>query len=263
MASTVSVSPTNADDQPDISLLSRYRLPVDLDTPHLILPVDPMGWHQSVIDWKTDTPLQDMILTCSKSGVLEFWTPQLGHHFAFEVQHGHAANGTKDRQNGNLHDHDESPWTRSGVVRTGRADALMARCSSRKKTVLGKAFGLFGRGTLTLAVCETPDGGHEMSIWDSNVSEFSTGMELVYTFRYGTVDLSAPLTLFSKGNPIQDLDWTTTSDLQSVLAVGFAHKVVLVCEQRMNYVESTPGWAPFLTIDLERYGSVLLTAICG
>lgn len=58
------------------------------------------------------------------------------------------------------------------------------------------------------------------------------------------------------GEKVQDLDWTTTSDLQSVLAVGFAHRVVLVCEQRLSYTETTPGWAPFLTIDLEQYAVV-------
>lgn len=60
-----------------------------------------------------------------------------------------------------------------------------------------------------------------------------------------------------KANPrhddvVQDLDWTTTSDLQSVLAVGFKHRVILVCEQRMNYDTVMPGWAPFLTIDLTK-----------
>lgn len=55
---------------------------------------------------------------------------------------------------------------------------------------------------------------------------------------------------------IQDLDWTTTSDLQSVLAVGFPHHIVLVCEQRMSYVEVTPGWAPFINIDMRKYTSV-------
>lgn len=60
----------------------------------------------------------------------------------------------------------------------------------------------------------------------------------------------------SKGEIIQDLDWTTTSDLQSVLAVGFRHSVVLVCEQRMSYIDTSPGWGPFLTINMERYTSV-------
>jgi hypothetical protein len=58
--------------------------------------------------------------------------------------------------------------------------------------------------------------------------------------------------LFRKEDVIQDLDWTTTSDLQSVLAVGFAHKVELVCEQRMSYVDEAPGWATFITIDLNQ-----------
>lgn len=52
---------------------------------------------------------------------------------------------------------------------------------------------------------------------------------------------------------VQDLDWTTTSDLQSVLAVGFAPKIVLICEQRMGYSEVTPGWAPFVTVDMTQW----------
>ena len=58
---------------------------------------------------------------------------------------------------------------------------------------------------------------------------------------------------------VQDLDWTTTSDRQSVLAVGFRHHVSLVCEQRMSYSESTPGWAPFLTIDLTVHTSMAIS----
>lgn len=125
---------TNVDDAPGIRLLSHYVLPVEGGEPHLILPVDPMGWHQSVIDWKNDAPLQDMILTVSKAGVLEFWSPELGHHYNGERAH-------KDRVPTRGHDkHDDSadkPWRRTGTVRTGRERVVMARCSSRKKTVLG------------------------------------------------------------------------------------------------------------------------------
>lgn len=78
-----------------------------------------------------------------------------------------------------------------------------------------------------------------MTIWDSKVSAFSTGLEHTH--------------LFDAGEEVQDLDWTSTSDLQSVLAVGFKHKVVLVCEQRMSYGESGQAWGPFLTIDLNQY----------
>ncbi|KAK8845415.1 hypothetical protein IAR55_006128 [Kwoniella newhampshirensis] len=233
------ITPSNSeiDGRPDVFLLSHYRLPLDSghqnETPRMILPVDPMGWHQSTIDWTTDTPLQDMILTVSNDGDLEFWTPKIGQHLAsateelkgLDLKHGDMA----CEMNGHAHQHRpvDEPWTRTGVVRTERRNLINARCSSRKKTVL---------------ICELPDGRHEMTIWDSNVSEFSTGLELTH--------------IFAPGETILDLDWTTTSDLQSVLAIGFAHRVLLICEQRMSYVETTPRWAPLLTIDMQRYTSV-------
>jgi hypothetical protein len=114
-------------DQPDIILISHSRLPVELADncakPHLILPVDPMGWHQSVVDWTTNTPAQDMVLSVTQDGVLEFWRPKLG----LTVQ----SKGNKDGA--------DVAWTRSGIVRTGKKNILRARCSSRKKTVLGKS----------------------------------------------------------------------------------------------------------------------------
>ncbi|KAL7418926.1 regulator of (H+)-ATPase in vacuolar membrane [Cryptotrichosporon argae] len=211
---------------PTVSLVSRARLPVDtsLGPLRLVLPVDPMGWHQSAVDWTTDSPLQDMVLTVSDGGVLEFWRPRLGAHTA-----GTATPMINQAAACGHHDVDSraESWARSGVVYTGKKKALMARCSSRKKTAL---------------ICETDNGVHEMTIWDSNVSEFSTGLELTH--------------VFPMGEKVQDLDWTTTSDLQSVLAVGFRNKVVLICEQRMSYVEALPGWAAFLTIDMERYTPV-------
>lgn len=108
-----------------------------------------------------------------------------------------------------------------------------------------------------------PDGKQEATIWDSNVSEFSTGLELTYFFEYvlpsfrdGLSDGLVLTISSSEDERVQDLDWTTTSDLQSVLAVGFPHQVVLICEQRMSYSEKGPGWAPFITINLDRYVAV-------
>ena len=133
-SSTISTDSSIIDDQPEMSLLSHYLLPVESGEPHLILPVDPMGWHQSVIDWKANCPLQDMVLTVSADGVLEFWSPELGH----QCESGKPHNETAHRHE-NLHvksDDGMLPWRRTGVVRTGRKEALIARCSSRKKTVL-------------------------------------------------------------------------------------------------------------------------------
>ncbi|WVQ76366.1 hypothetical protein IAR50_006031 [Cryptococcus sp. DSM 104548] len=227
-------------EQPTVSLLSHYRLPLhsspEGEKGNMILPVDPMGWHQNVIDWATDTPLQDMILSISMDGDLEFWTPKLGQHLVGEkqdqtngVEHPDRAcevNGGHGHSKGEGRGEDE-PWVRTGVVKTGRRNVKMARCSSRKKTVL---------------VCELQDGRQEMTIWDSKVSEFSTGWELTR--------------IYEATDKIQDLDWTTTSDLQSVLAVGFSHRIDLICEQRMSYAEATAGWAPFLSIDMSAYTGV-------
>jgi hypothetical protein len=137
-------------DKPDIQLLHKYRLPIQGgSSPALVLPVDPMGWHTSVIDWKSDTPLQDMVLTISAAGVLEYWQPRLGQHLAVQ-------DGTTEGQEPN--GVDGEAWVRSGFVDTGRTNVVMARCSSRKKTVLSEfsrtldqelinSFGVVGRET--------------------------------------------------------------------------------------------------------------------
>jgi hypothetical protein len=106
--------------------------------PHMIMPVDPMGWHQSVIDWKVETPLQDMILTVTEDGVLEFWTPRLGAHLSSDKADGHAPHVCVDEAIGHTAAV-ELPWRRTSVVRTGKANVVMARCSSRKKTVLSES----------------------------------------------------------------------------------------------------------------------------
>jgi hypothetical protein len=142
--SEVSTSSDIIDDRPDISLLSHYHLPVEGSVdgehkaPHMIMPVDPMGWHQSVIDWKVETPLQDMILTVTEDGVLEFWTPRLGAHLSSDKADGHAPHVCVDEAIGHTAAV-ELPWRRTSVVRTGKANVVMARCSSRKKTVLSES----------------------------------------------------------------------------------------------------------------------------
>lgn len=147
-------------EKPIVTLISHSKLPVeDGKKPRFILPVDPMGWHSSTVDWETDTPLQDMVVTLSEAGVLEFWRPRLGQHLIGE----HRTDIGDAACDGNQ----SAAWTRSGIVRTEKTNVSIARCSSRKKTVL---------------ISELEDGRNEMTIWDSNVSEFSTGMELSHAF---------------------------------------------------------------------------------
>ena len=53
---------------------------------------------------------------------------------------------------------------------------------------------------------------------------------------------------------ILDLDWSSTPDMQSILAVGFAHRIDILCEQRMTYFDEGPGWGLYRTIDISRFG---------
>lgn len=47
---------------------------------------------------------------------------------------------------------------------------------------------------------------------------------------------------FAPHDIIRDLDWTSTPDKQSILAVGFPHKVVLLSQLRYDYLDSRPSW---------------------
>ncbi|KAI0673553.1 WD repeat-containing protein [Trametes maxima] len=109
-------------------------------------------------------------------------------------------------------------WKCTGQVRTGRKGLSMARCSSAKKSVL---------------VVPTPDG-QELTIWDSKESEFALGLEFRQVY----------------SDTINDLDWAATPDGQSILAVGFAHRVELLCQQRATYFDETPGWGVCWKVDM-------------
>ncbi|KAI6007216.1 RAVE protein 1 C terminal-domain-containing protein [Pisolithus albus] len=113
-----------------------------------------------------------------------------------------------------------SGWRCTGRVRTGRTKFTNARCSSAKKSVL-----------------VTRDAeGQELTIWDSNESEFASGLE--------------HRRIFSAAEPIHDLDWTSTPDNQSILAVGFTHHVELLCQQRKTYFDDDPGWVIYCKVEI-------------
>ncbi|KAJ7076559.1 RAVE protein 1 C terminal-domain-containing protein [Mycena belliarum] len=114
-------------------------------------------------------------------------------------------------------------WRCTGSVRTHRSGISRARCSSAKKTAL---------------IVATPEG-HELTIWDSKESEFASGLEFrgIYS------------------DSINDLDWNSTPDTQSILAVGFLHHVELLCQQRSTYFDEGPGWTKCWTVEI---GSLVL-----
>lgn len=58
---------------------------------------------------------------------------------------------------------------------------------------------------------------------------------------------------FEAQNAIQDLDWTSTPDSQSILAIGFPSRVVLLSELRFDYLNKGPAWAPIREISIRDF----------
>ncbi|KAF9270044.1 WD repeat-containing protein [Marasmius fiardii PR-910] len=114
-----------------------------------------------------------------------------------------------------------SEWRSTGRVKTGRRNIRKARCSSMKKTALVSAV----------------NDDEELTIWDSKESEFASGLEYHRTF----------------SDSIHDLDWASTPDMQSILAVGFLHHVELICQQRMTYFDEGPGWSTCWKIEIGNF----------
>lgn len=55
---------------------------------------------------------------------------------------------------------------------------------------------------------------------------------------------------YSTSDVIHDLDWTSTPDAQSILAVGFHSRVILIAQMRFDYLTKGPAWAPIREISI-------------
>jgi len=60
------------------------------------------------------------------------------------------------------------------------------------------------------------------------------------------------VTTLSLSDQVHDLDWSSTPDGQSILAVGFAYRVEILCQQRMTYFDDGPSWGVIKRIEIER-----------
>jgi len=130
-------------------------------------------------------------------------------------------------------------WRCTGRVRTGRNNIRMVQCSSAKKTVLS-AFSSLTKSFENIHVPSVVPcaDGEELTIWDSKESEFSSGLEYAKTL--------------GSSDQVHDLDWSSTPNGQSILAVGFAYRVEVLCEQRMTYFDEGPGWGVIRKIEIEK-----------
>ena len=87
-------------------------------------------------------------------------------------------------------------------------------------------------GTSIRKVALVSDARNGLTIWDTK------NAELEYSRDFGAADV------------IQDLDWTSTPDDQSILAVGFPHKVLIMAQIRYDYMDRGPAWAAIREISI-------------
>lgn len=105
-------------------------------------------------------------------------------------------------------------WLSTSSMETGVSNPALVSGSTMKKAALVNS----SRTAVT--------------IWDIR------GARLEYTQDYDT------------HNTVQDLDWTSTPDSQSILAVGFPSRVVLLSQMRFDYLNKGPAWAPIREINI-------------
>jgi hypothetical protein len=98
-------------------------------------------------------------------------------------------------------------WLQTCSVDTGICEPALASGSSIRKAALVNS------------------NRSELTIWDVR------GAQLEFAQDYESQDT------------IQDLDWTSTPDDQSILAVGFRFRVVLLAQMRYDYLNKGPAWA--------------------
>lgn len=98
-------------------------------------------------------------------------------------------------------------WLQTCYVDTGICDISLASGSSIRKAAV------------------VDSSRSELTIWDVR------GAQLEFAKNYEVQDT------------IQDLDWTSTPDDQSILAVGFRYRVVLLAQMRYDYLNKGPAWA--------------------
>ncbi|KAF5374738.1 hypothetical protein D9758_000427 [Tetrapyrgos nigripes] len=195
-----------------LSLHYHDRLPGS--SPSMVIPVDPMAWGINH-PWVK----HDALLSVSDSGELAFWVPEEAKSKSKKT----VGNEVENLTNGTGADGDgfkksERGWICTGRVKTSRSGITKVSCSSAKKTAL-----------------VTPiSEGEELTIWDSKESEFASGLE--YRIIYS--------------ESINDLDWSSTPDMQSILAVGFLHHVDILCQQRMTYFDEGYSWTRCWRIDI-------------
>jgi WD40 repeat protein len=119
-------------------------------------------------------------------------------------------------------------YTKSGVLRSWTAkvdhENVAMHWLVTSKTETGVDNPSLASGTSIRKIALVDSEKTELTIWDSRASQ------LEFKERFEAQDV------------INDLDWTATPDNQSVLAIGFPHRVLLMSQLRFDYLEAGPCW---------------------
>ncbi|KAJ5097458.1 hypothetical protein N7456_008179 [Penicillium angulare] len=119
-------------------------------------------------------------------------------------------------------------YTQSGVLRTwtAKVDLQNSKVEWLLKSTVETGIdnpSLASGSTIRKAALVDKERTH-LTIWDTN------NAQLEFEEHFAQHDI------------IRDLDWTSTPDMQSILAVGFPHKVILLSQLRYDYLDSQPSW---------------------
>ncbi|PWY97308.1 hypothetical protein BCV70DRAFT_202960 [Testicularia cyperi] len=128
-------------------------------------------------------------------------------------------------------------WTRLGRLHnaTGRIEAI--RCSDT---------GLFA------VVSSDAEGQHQLAIYDSKTTSFSSGERHMQVF--GTDDR------------VVAIDWSPSEHSQTCLAVAFSHHVLILCAARTSILAAgmpkrAHGWSVAARVDLDTCTSSVIRAV--
>ena len=128
--------------------------------------------------------------------------------FAKDIALSYTHNGTLRTWTARMNTEKRSvDWLVTSTVATGIDEPSLASGSSIRK----------------IAVVDSARNG--LTVWDSR------GGQLEYDKHFEAQEM------------IQDLDWSSTPDDQSILAVGFPHKVIVLSQMRYDYLDKGPAWA--------------------
>lgn len=132
-------------------------------------------------------------------------------------------------------------YTNSGILRAWTATVNPKRKSvnwlvtSTIETNIDRPSLASGSSIRKIAVVDEVKTG--LTIWDP----WSAQVE--YNEKYESLDT------------VLDLDWSSTPDEQSILAVGFPYKVVILAQMRYDYLNAGPAWAPIREIRIKELTS--------